>query len=359
LNDGVKVGDIVAIRSDSYGKPKPYKGRLAPTGIAHIDQVTDGIRLNQGGVYAIQGIEGSRKTSILLNIVINQCLSGALPDKDYMIEWDSLESGMPVERIADMMVSMLANRFISYWHVTGTKEYDYFTLAKSVNPEISPVNLITGPVVNTLRENVINPEYLDKSADSWTTNQRDAIEIAKQYVYSFPVIICGISADEDKELRKAKTTITWDLETSKKRWERNARDYGVRQIVIDHITKYVIKGRLDALQAMEQGIPAMQEWQARWEGGLHWVVAQISAGQRLAYRGSEDNATAYGGPLLAMESTAIWEVTYKPKKTPYYATMEVLKSRIGWHKPIAIPIEPQSGAIIGQSRYLSAVGELQ
>lgn len=356
----VWVSDLVGLRSSfSWGKKKAIGNRVG-TGIGLIDTATKGIRLNSGGIYVIQGIEGSRKTSILLNIVINQCLSGNLPE-DYVIEWDSLESGMSVERISDMMVSMLANRFLTYWWATNTNETDYFKLARLV-PEMNTVDLIGLPTITTAsneikRLNVIKPEFLEEEEVYWSDHQKAAIEVAKNYVYRFPIIICGVSEDEDREERKKKTTITYDLGESQERWHHNAKHHNVRQIIVDHITKYVIDGSIDGYQAMQKGIPVMVKWQSEWEGGFHWVVAQVGATQRMAYRNSEENPTAFGGPLLAMEANALWHVKYDPKKTPYYASMELGKTRIGYHKPLAIPIEPESGAIIGKAKFMKSGGE--
>ena len=278
----------------------------------------------------------------------------------YVIEWDSLESGMSIEHISDTMVSMLANRFITYWWATNTNETDYFKLAQLV-PEMNPVELIGLPTITTAnneikRLNVVKPSLLEEEEKFWNQYQKDAIALAKDYVYKFPILICGESEDEDQAIRRKKSTITYDIKVSEERWERNAKEYGVRQIIVDHITKYMINGTIDGYQAMQNAIPAMVKWQSKW-GGFHWVVAQVGATQRMAYRNSEESPGALGGPALAMEANGIWNVKYNPKKTPYFVEMEVVKLRGAFHKALAIPIEPESGAIIGRARFMKGSGE--
>lgn len=356
---GVYINEVLGEREQSWGTPKPTVGFRTMTGIYHLDQATKGIKLRSGGIYAIQGIEGTRKTTILLNIVINQCLSGTLPP-GYTIEWDSLESGMPVEKLADMMVSIVANRFITYWHYTGTKEADYRKLATLIPEQANPTELILGPTENNKRINIIKPEFLEEEMSRWSMVQGEAISLARRYVATFPIIICGLSEDEERERRDKKSTLTDDIKVSEERWHYNADKRGVRQVIVDHISNYVVDGVFDEYRAMTQSIPAMKRWQKRWAGGLHWIIAQIGTGQRTAFRNTDEAMpTAAGGPLLARETNAIWNVKYNPKKTPYFVIFDMFKTRIGYHHPLAIPIEPESGAMIGKSRLLSQVGELQ
>lgn len=362
MSYGTPIYDVLEQRSFEWGVPR-VGGVRVPTGIFHLDSVAGGIELDAGGVYGIQGIEGSRKTSILLNIVINQCLSGLLP-QGYAIEWDSLESGMPIERIVDIMVSMLANRFITYWKVTETKEQDYRKLVSFIPAEHNPVAMIGSAIIETQggvfrAENVIKPAFLDRDSCYWTRTQGEAIELAKSYVSRFPIIVCGTSKDRNRDKRAEKSVITYDIEISKERWHKNAEQRGVRQIIVDHIARYIVDGQLDGYQAMKTALPAMIEWQAKWEGGMHWVIAQIGTGQRTVYRNSEDdNPSAQGGPLLAQEATGLWYAKYNRKRTPYYVAFDCVKYRDGDHKTLAIPIEPEGGAMIGRSRYKDQVSEL-
>lgn len=361
MNLPVRVGDVLVDRSHRWGKKRP-SGYIVPSGIYLVDKSIGGIRVKAGGINGVYGIEGSRKTSIVMNIVINQCLSGLLPE-GYKIEWDTLESGMTIERVSEIMVCMIASRYITYWNATGIKETDYRTLLKKV-PDCNPIELINSvPTVvdgsnEPLRENAIKTDFLETDRTFWTQNQKDAIEVAKSLVARFPVFICGVSEDEDEDRAEEKTTITSDLEVAKKRWYEYADKHGVRQIIVDHINEFQFDDQNEDYGAMLKVVPVMVQWQKKWKG-LIWSIAQTGTGQRTTYRNaSGDYPTALGGPRLAMTADNMWYVKYH-EDHPFWVKMYHPKGRRGKHKPLAIPIDPDSGAMIGRSKFLSSIPDLQ
>ncbi len=129
--------DYVVTEEESLTKPKPDTGKVfnpVPTGIYHVDQaLTMGIEPDTQGIYQVQGGMGSRKTTFILNVIMNQLISGQLPS-DHLIVWWSLETSMTVERIQLILRCMIASKILIYCrYVPGASLEALFT--KNV-PEI-------------------------------------------------------------------------------------------------------------------------------------------------------------------------------------------------------------------------------
>lgn len=345
----LKLSDIVAQSSKKWGEERTEG---VPFGLLPTDNVSGGLDIEAGGLYSIQGNEGSRKTSLALNILINQCLSGKLPEK-YAIEWDSLESGMTIQRVAHVIISILANRYMTLWfHTKMFDETDYHKLmaAFSVqNGERAILEVTKTENDRTFQENVIKPERLVRGR--YTPFQRKAIEVAWGVANTFPVILSGVSEDRrhlaERESRLYVPSVaTTNLEESAERWERHALEFDVRELWCDHIGKYDLPG--SDYDVMKAFIRASTRWLAKESGRTVWALCQVGTAQRQAYRSSEyELPSARGGALVAEESMLAYHLKYNWRITPYWVRVNMAKSRIGVHDDMYVPIERESGAMFG------------
>ena len=165
-----------------WGDPQKNIGRVVPWGFGLLDQaLIAGVPINAGGMLGVYGIAGSRKTSFVINIIINQCLSGRIPP-GYNIAYDTLESGMTIERIANIFLSILATKFLIYWHWNETEERDIRKLlAMGLPTDMLPDNLVMDVRDNGRRETVVRPEFFQIGMPpdgTWTPRQKHAIDMA-------------------------------------------------------------------------------------------------------------------------------------------------------------------------------------
>lgn len=353
MTEALFVSKILDGSSKSWGA-EVTEG--VPYGILPLDLETGGLDIMSGGVYNIYGNEGSRKTSLALNIIMNQCLSGKLPP-GYTIAWDSLESGMPIQRVAHIMVSMIANKILTLRHWTGLRsEIDYHKLmAAFLNLTIKPhpLQMITEVGVTEngrfTRENTISPKIITRGL--WTKNQKEAIGIAWGIVDNFPIIISGLSQDSqykaDEEKRDfVQSVYTLDVWKSYERWEKYALEYGVREVVVDHVNKYDVAG--SDYEVQKESVRAFSKWIASGPGRTVWAMTQVGTAQRTIFRNEEyDLPSSKGGSVVAEEASGAWYLKYSKDTDMYWIKMLEKKLREGRVPPIYIPVEPTSGAVFG------------
>jgi hypothetical protein len=334
-----------------WGDPQKNIGKVVPFGICVVDDNLLGVPITSGGIIGIQGVPGSRKTTLLINIIINQCISGKLPP-GYSIAIDTLETGMTIERYADVMVSILATKMIVYWHWNQTDEDDPVKLFSAGIPTMDFQDQVenVGMSYNGgkfSRETVIRPEFLKLGLR--TKRQHRAIRLAREIMSTWPVMIFGSSEHPDREIAIQRSTDTTNLVESFERWKKLSQEEGMKELTVDHIGEYVFSDNPSSYELQRRVVRAMAVWQ-KSAGGVGWAIVQIGVTAEREARQSGVKAYAAGGKALEAQAQLMWQVEYD-EENPYAMKLKrPIKSRIGMHNTVAIPLDPMSGAFIGRAQ---------
>jgi len=342
--------DLIDGAEDRWGKTEDNVGQLVPFGIAPVDTRLYGVPIDRGGIFGIQGVPGSRKTTLIANIIVNQCLSRRLP-VGYSIAIDTLESGMTIERYADILLSILATKFIVYWHWRGTNERDILKLLAMGLPSIPGEDMIeqTGTIMNDrfIRETTLSPETFKYRR--MTKRQMEAIDMAKAIARTWPVFIFGSSENSDMEVSKQMSTETTNLERASRRWFYLTEHYNVRELVIDHMQEYVWAEKQTDFDVMRSVVSMVAQWQKSCRG-VAWIISQIGVTSERESRREKISAYAQGGRGLEAESQLIWQVNYDTENPYQMILKRPIKSRLGMHPDLVIPLDPISGAFLGTAQ---------
>lgn len=334
----------------------PRRNRV-PFGIYHMDLAFDrGIKPLSPQIIAVQGGSGSRKTTTVFNIIINQILSGTLPD-DHMIGMDMLESGMTVERLFLIMQCMIAVKIMIYEFHTGPQGVD--SLWKMFNRplpcRLSPQDILSQIETNGRPDTMLNPDFLEAcyvGQPGYTLSQRqiDAYEIASETVHKFPIAAFGVSEHYDDDVRKKRHTRTKHLSESLERWLHCTKEYGMRQLVVDYLQEYYIPGVVDHYPKQLHVVPIISEW-VEESGSTAWVIGQEGLGhQRDARSRNGDVIGQSGGDILMSQSQLNLRVEYRRRQNPFWTILFTpIKARRGNYDTMCIPTAPSSGAFFGQS----------
>lgn len=345
---------ILDSASQRWGKPDEFIKDLAPTGIDEVDSAIGGIRLFSGGIIGVQGYEGSRKTSLVLNIIDSELRSSRVP-QNYWVLYDTLESGMTIERIGEVMVSILATKILVRWHWFKSKTDDMTELFSNKLPPIPQMELISEVGFDEndqrKRETIIRPEFL--RGGRWTERQLKAINMARSIVGGYRMFVAGISENKDDDIAKQLTTRTWDLGESLERWCKMSEEWGVRQIVVDNVPQYIFRDTDNPYQKAVRVVEAALTWQRKYKGTF-WIINQVPISQR--GNNPMELPSQFGGARILEEAQLAWHMHYNPRQNPWYAKIAIKKSRVGFHPDLALPFEPNSGAIIGETKPASSVG---
>lgn len=338
--------DLVDGADEEWGDREENLGRLVPFGFRIVDQSLLGIPIDTGGMIQIHGSAGSRKTTLALNLIVNQCLSGRLP-QGYHIAYDILESGVTIENIRDILLSILATKYLVYWHWNESAETDLVRLLRQgLTLEIPIADAIDGVRdQNGARETVIRPKFFFYGLRS--ERQTEAIKMAMAIARNWPLLIFGLSGHKDSAIARKRTTPTWDLEESRKRWAWLTDKMNMRQLWIDHMNEYQFSDEPTDFVVQKRVVPTVVSWQKTCLG-LSFVLAQVGVTAERSARMGGTDPYSMGGKVAEAESILTWHVEYDPDAPYYFKLRRPIKSRIGMHQDLGVSIEPNSGAIIGQ-----------
>jgi hypothetical protein len=338
--------ELVDSSEEVWGDPEQNRGLVVPFGIGPVDERIPGIPVQRGGLFGIQGQPGTRKTTLVCNILINQCLSQKLPP-GYHICVDTLESGMTIERYSDVILSMLATRILVYWHWNQSVERDVRKLFALGLPAKPIEELVTrvGSFENGrfVKETELKPEFFQFGRR--TKRQHEAIGLARSIMRTWPMLICGVSEHPDPQIAAARTVNVTNLSDSYKRWVKYSKELNMRQLIVDHLQEYHVGNGSD-FERMKLVVHAIAAWQKPVRG-VAWVISQVGVTSAREARQSGVKAHAQGGQVLEAEAQYMTEVQYKEDNPHTIHLRRPLKSRIGVHPSVDLSIEPNSGAFIG------------
>ncbi len=338
--------------------PEDTSLQRVPFGIAHLDAAFPrGVKPWAPQIYAMQGDGGARKTSLVLNLLINQHLSRTMPE-GLVTSVDSLETGMTIERYTLVTKCMLATRIMIYEQWTGPQGGD--TLWQLVNRELparSPGQLIAGVKRGDTEHTdcILFPDFIE----SWYANQPnykmsprqyDAWERAGREIESWPIFIFGVSEHFNDRERARRYTETTNIQRSFDRWLKLSEEHNVRQIVVDYVQEYFIESTGNLYEKQLVVTPFLSEWCRRTSGTM-WAISQESITNVRDARGryGEPLGSA-GGNILRAASQTNLRCEYLKRNNPHWLILRSpMKGRRGHYPDLGLMIEPNSGAIFGKS----------
>ncbi len=323
----VHIKDLIDGADKRWGDPAENIGRLVPFGINIVDERLLGVPIDRGGIFGIQGSPGSRKTTFLVNVIVNQCLSGRLP-QGYHIAIDTLESGMTIERYADVIIAIVATKFLVYWHWNESQEKDINRLLSMGLPQFKVDRLIEEVGVEEngkfIRETLLRPEFFTYGRR--TARQHEAIKMSRAIVRNWPIFIFGVSEHPDPEVAKKRTTIVADLGHSFERWIWLFEKRNVREIALDHLQEYAFADNPSDYEKMRRVVGMVSQWQKLCRG-VAWIVTQIGVTSEREARRSGIKAYGQGGRILQAEAQVMWEVSYDEDRPNVMCLKRPIKSR--------------------------------
>jgi hypothetical protein len=353
-------------------------------------QIPGGISPYSPGFYLVQGPMGSRKTTFVLNMMINMHFSPHLP-KDFTTFWWNVESLMTQEQVQSMLRAMIATKIVVYKRFNP--EFTWERILGQFHPNVKDPNknydldydAICAGIKNEVGSLILNnsrfPREMDPDQIIWPI-KRDAVLSAQfiksgirfpnDYVMSPDMYMAyitagfcmavinfyteGTSEHSKRTVRKQRSFRSNDLELSGKRWLELAELVdGNCQFVVDHTTAFEIPGssEYEKQRAIKPHLKAViDEFPL-----LFWVVIQDGIGNQRDFERYGYVLGAAGGDVLGQEVNVNWrKLRYDREKSMYWDVLQrPIKSRVGDHPAAAFMLAPHSGAYIGEAQLASAV----
>ena len=308
------------------------------TGVLHLDAVMPaGLDMVSGEMIAVQGKEGERKTTFLLNVIRNICNAGKLGARTIL--WDTLESGSSPVKVKQALVCMEATALLAMdiWGSATKLPMNIAGGGSDGRPEYKYANMKA--ICSRLDEKTGLPLFTMSPARMMSSNrlpaQQAALGQALKNVNSWPILICGAPSRQGGT--KIITTSpngggTLDEYFPYKRWKGFADKFGTKIVAVDHASAYSIMNPYDLIMkftAHAAGVVAELNM-------VLLAVTQTSLSSQREY--------AVGGPRISQESSSVWATKYK-RANPYNFQLEPKKSRYEPPPKMNIPIEPHSGLL--------------
>lgn len=113
---------LVDCANDDWGNVELNAAKAMRTGISIIDEITKGIRPTLVGII---GRSGSRKSSIAANMALYNGTSSTIDSEERIHQVIlTAESGMSPKRYRDMLLAMLATKYLMYWASQRGEDFD-------------------------------------------------------------------------------------------------------------------------------------------------------------------------------------------------------------------------------------------
>lgn len=339
---------------------------IVPFGIYHVDSnLIMGVKPASPQLNVIQGGGGSRKTTLLLNIIINMCLSGKLPP-GHKIIYDTLENGFTIERGMIVLRAIIATKYIIYMHYAGYRaiyaeenvsEYLNTLFSLELPPTGDPAAFVQEITFTHSGREVCECSFTPDFIEAWylgkvhlTKKQTEAWIVAGEALRDFPIEFFGVSEHPNYDEAERRSTSTIMMEQSYERWCRLSEECLSVQIIADYLQEYWLPGSNDHYQKQLAFTP----WFSRFikeKRKTVWVVSQEGIQHQKDFSRSGFVYGSSGGDVLKNASQNNWRVSYTKETSPYTMTLHSpVKSRRGNHPDLTLLIEPNSGAIFGKSK---------
>lgn len=319
-----RISALIAQCEEDWGRPEDNRKLLLPYGIRPLDLALYGIDIINGEVLVFQGPPKRRKTTAVVNIIIN-FMTQANPEFIPTTVIDTLESGMNEKRYRDTILCNLATRYLLR---DGHKYKEGCAACGGARC------LHLG----------LTPDYL--RYNTRTTVQSHALEEAMDTMSSWPLLL--YSANKQAGNTRDLVSTMLPPEKGLSRWEYLIEEFGARVLISDHLQQYIIPSG-NKLSDYEKQIMVVEESSrivAQYKAVL-FLLSQVSlTSQREAAAGT-GKYTAMGGQKAEAEATSVFSVDYAPGSGRMTITLE--ESRKYQSFSVYQTLEDSSGAFYGEA----------
>lgn len=354
-------------------------------------KIPGGISIFAPGCHLVAGPSGSRKTTFVLNMMVNMLFSPHLP-KEFKTYWWSIESLMTQEHVHSLLRSIIATRIVVYNEFNPSSSWEkilgeFFSVKKKPfthdeyadacigvkgrvwdlisDHSVIPTDVNGKPdpdrVIWPLKRDVAQSAQFIKSSHKWgdkytmTPNMHLGYLAAGYCQAAFDFYAEGTSEHSDKAIRAIRQFVSSDLDKTGDRWLKDVEAVnGNCQFVVDHITAFETNtSEYEKQRAVKTKLKAvLNEFPL-----LFWVVIQDGVGNQRDLKQYGRTFGSMGGDVLRQEVNVNWRKRmYDDEKNPYWDVLERPdKSRIGVHPALAFMLVPDSGAYIGEAQLASEV----
>jgi hypothetical protein len=311
------IQGLLAQCEADWGDPVVNREGLVPYGIEPLDRALYGIDVLNGELIVILGPHKMRKTTFVMNVLVNIMLNERPKVKPYTVV-DSLESSANPKRYRDSLLSIVATRYL----------LEQGHNAKNFCPACEE------PVC---RHMGITPDFL--RYNSRTRLQQQAIHYAIETMMGWPLDIYGANPFQGD------TRSIDSLRGPNSRWVRLIQEKGAKLFVDDHVQQF--QGQNPQATDYEKqimAIGAVGDVVAQWSIAC-LMLSQVSLTSMKEKQKGEGKLTASGGNKAAQEANVVYSTAYVPGSGRVGITIE--ESRKSGTFSLIQPLEDSSGAFFG------------
>lgn len=293
-----------------WGNPEENVKHLVPLGLGVIDAAIWGLNMIDGDLILIIGEEKNRKSTLLYNILIN-IMMNKLPETKPKVCFDTLEPGVPPKRVRDLLLCNVATRL----------------LLEIGHKQAGACSICGG---SKCKQIGLSPEVL--RFRKLTDEQNAVISAARMETNKWPLRIYGPAEEEGQ---------TKNIQKANQRW-RELVDEGCQIIMSDHLQQYDIPGNEYERQAQALGFINVLVAEMKI---AFLAVSQVSLTSIREAKQGIGVLDATGGRKAAQDCNIEFTVHYHPSIQSI--EVEITRTRRSGQTQAMIPIERESGAIIG------------
>jgi len=308
-----------------WGDPIKNRETLIPYGIKPIDMALYGID-PAGELIVVQGEEKNRKTTFVANVICNFMTWDRLKNKP-MTNIDTLESGMRPPKYRDMLISIMATRYLIS---QGHRPHSYCPVCNSA----------------TCRELGISPKFL--KYNTRTKTQQEAIAYARDVMNTWPLLIHGASIKQGNTRNLQEAALgSRDKEA---RWLRLMSEYGMQILVVDHGQQYQWGDTPTDYEKQVRSVSTTGDFVSQY-GIACLLLSQVSLTSVREVKQGGGKLIAAGGSKYAQEANTVFSIKYKPG----IVKIHIEESRDAGSFPVWQRIEDVSGTFYGDASLESLI----
>ena len=325
------ISALVGSASEDWGDTERNVENIIQYGIPQWDCTIYGIDLDDGELIAFQGIEKSRKTTVLLNIALY--VAAQLGKRGCYMSMDTLESGMTPRAYRDALLAIIASRLlIDHFYGNDRSRWpSYETMLEN----------------NDLASQMIMDRHFFKYGFK-TPLQQQCISRAMDVLSRMPLAIFGAPSNMGRSRDIKAVVKRWDslyhgdyIHNRGSASEVDMRGQLYRIFSLDPITQVSGFGS-DYFAKHEAVVGATSEFVVTHPGSAVILITHVSA---TSYRSGQE-MDAKGGRSLRGEATAMWQTFYDGQKRPWEISLEWADGRYRPPPTVLQEIDPSSGTFL-------------
>lgn len=275
------MSHFVETAEDRWGNPEENLENLIKYGVPVLDMHLRGVHDNIGELILFIGEEKRRKTTLVVNLVIN-LMQSEYNNRRLKTVIETLESGMPPDTYADTIITNMASRYLMR---KGHKPHGACPLCQGKCSQLE-----------------INVDFLYLNKRS--KEQKEALQYALDTTHSWPIKYYGPSSQEGDSRNLYSV-----FDPDGGRLTELVEDGEIELLVVDHSQQYDI-GIQDATiyDIQSKVIKAAGTFTAKYKT-VTWLISQVSLSSLKEFK-SGGKIRSKGGKEGHEESNAIVSTSY-------------------------------------------------